>query len=263
MSAERFRDAVDAYRDATRSERGRGRDTRDRIRGTLVRRARRKRTTVAVGGALAMAFFATSAWAYTTGRLERWLEPAVEEPAPSVQPAEEHDRSVRRRERVAPVVDPEPIEEVEAPVVAEVPIAPAEPVREAPAREVVRRTPREVVVREEVRETQPPVAPPVETVEVAQVVEQPNEHTAAFRRAHEAHFGGGDPARAIELWNEYLELAPSGRLATEARYNRALARVRAGQYDIAIRELEPFANGNYGRYRREEATRLIEALRAR
>lgn len=261
MSAERFRDAVDAYRDATKSERGRGRDTRDRIRGTLVKRARRKRTTVAIGGALAMAFFATSAWAYTTGRLERWLEPAVEEPSPSVPALEEPERSVRRGPRVAPVVEPEPIEEeieeIEEPVpIDEQPIARVEPVREAIA-PAVRRVPRQARVREEA-----PVEPPVETSEASRV-EEPNDPLAAlYRDAHEAHFRGNDHQRTLELWDRYLASASPGRMAVEARYNRALTLVRLGRYDAALEALEPFATGP-GRYRREEATRLIEAIRAR
>jgi hypothetical protein len=270
MSAERLRDAVDAYRDATREESAAAGDTRARIRTTLVRRARRKRTATAVGGAFAMLFVATSAWAYTTGRIERWLEPAPETPAPSIEPAEHSERSLGRRDRVE---DETP--EMEEPLVQEAPIASAEvpmaveepaPIEAAPVRPVaiVRREPR-ATTREREPVEAPAITPsePGPAAQPAEVVAEPEpdpflSRFRAAQAAHDAHEPG-----AIALWTEYIDAAPPGRLVLEARYNRALARVRAGQYDQALRELAPFASGEYGNYRREEATRLVEALRAR
>lgn len=69
-----------------------------------------------------------------------------------------------------------------------------------------------------------------------------------------------DPARAIAAWDAYLAAAPNGRFAPEARYNRALALVRLGRHAEAKKELEAFANGSFGEYRRTEARALLDAL---
>lgn len=81
-----------------------------------------------------------------------------------------------------------------------------------------------------------------------------------YRAAHRAHFSERDPARALAGWDEYLAQARGGRFALEARYNRALCLVRLKRSDEARRALEPFARGDHGAYRRDEATRLLEAL---
>lgn len=86
---------------------------------------------------------------------------------------------------------------------------------------------------------------------------------AAYRAAHEAHFGGSDPATALRLWNGYLAQAPRGRLSPEAAFNRAVCLVRLGQHDAAIAALRPFAAGQLGGYRQPEAKRLIDALEAK
>ncbi|MCU0686932.1 MAG: hypothetical protein MUF34_32580 [Polyangiaceae bacterium] len=83
-----------------------------------------------------------------------------------------------------------------------------------------------------------------------------------YERAHRAHFGGRDPAAALAAWNAYLAAAPRGRFALEARYNRALTLVRLGRRDEAARALEPFAAGDFGGYRQNEAKRLLPSLRA-
>jgi len=85
---------------------------------------------------------------------------------------------------------------------------------------------------------------------------------ALYRDAHDAHFLRHDPAAALAAWDRYLAAAgPNARMSVEARYNRAIALVRLGRTDEARAALEPFARGEYGGYRREDAARLLESLR--
>jgi TolA-binding protein len=80
-----------------------------------------------------------------------------------------------------------------------------------------------------------------------------------YRLAHEAHFARHDYASALAGWDAYLRAAPGGRLATEARYNRAICLLRLGRDTEARRALEPFASGFMG-YRQNEARQLLEEL---
>ena len=48
--------------------------------------------------------------------------------------------------------------------------------------------------------------------------------------------------------------------APEARYNRALSLVRLGRTQEARSALEPFANGAYGGYRKDEAKALLDRI---
>jgi TolA-binding protein len=80
-----------------------------------------------------------------------------------------------------------------------------------------------------------------------------------YRLAHEAHFTSHDYARALSGWDAYLQAAPNGRLATEARYNRAICLLRLGRDAEARLALEPFASGKMG-YRQNEARELLEEL---
>ncbi|HYQ18333.1 MAG TPA: hypothetical protein VEQ58_21305, partial [Polyangiaceae bacterium] len=80
-----------------------------------------------------------------------------------------------------------------------------------------------------------------------------------YRLAHEQHFVNHDYARALTGWEAYLKAAPGGRLATEARYNRAICLLRLGRDAEARQALEPFAAGKLG-YRQNEARELLEEL---
>jgi len=82
-----------------------------------------------------------------------------------------------------------------------------------------------------------------------------------YRKAHQAHFNAHDFGAALVAWNDYIARAPRGRFAAEAQYNRGICLVRLGRSAEAERALRPFAEGRYGEYRRDEARRLIEALR--
>jgi hypothetical protein len=80
-----------------------------------------------------------------------------------------------------------------------------------------------------------------------------------YRLAHEAHFARQDYTAALAGWDAYLRAAPGGRLATEARYNRAICLLRLGRDAEARRALEPFASGFMG-YRQNEARELLNEL---
>lgn len=84
---------------------------------------------------------------------------------------------------------------------------------------------------------------------------------ALYREAHAAHFTDANYALALAAWDRYLAAAePGHRWRTEARFNRAVALVRLGQTDAARRALAPFAEGEHGSYRRDDARRLLAVL---
>src|SRR5262249_23609782 len=106
------------------------------------------------------------------------------------------------------------------------------------------------------RPARPAAAPRSAPVEPAEPVE------VLYRRAHELHFHGGDPAAALAAWDAYLAAEPDGRFSIEARYNRALVLVRLARYAEAREALAPFARGEMAPqgYRQAEAEQLIERL---
>lgn len=130
------------------------------------------------------------------------------------------------------------------PVLPEAPSAASTPA-EAP-------TPVVSVNRPNVRPGVPAAALPVPS---GSARETPDE---LYRRATQAHFVEHDYARAVGLWDRYLQAG--GPLALEARYNRAVALLRAGRTGEARAALAPFAAGEYGAYRRREAQALLDAL---
>lgn len=84
---------------------------------------------------------------------------------------------------------------------------------------------------------------------------------ALYRAAHELHFRERRYQDALRAWEDYLRFTPAPTFELEARYNRALCLLHLGHYEEARAALAPFAQGKrHGGYRREEATRLIEAL---
>jgi hypothetical protein len=85
---------------------------------------------------------------------------------------------------------------------------------------------------------------------------------ALYAEAHRLHFVLGDKYSALDAWNRYLAVTPSGGLAPEARYNRALCLVALDRKVQAIEALTPIAAGAEGAYRRKEARKMIHALRA-
>jgi hypothetical protein len=193
---------------------------------------------------LAAALAASTAWAGVTGRLAPAFSSVLEavhgerpEPPPPPPPATALVSPAPLPKPVAEAVpEPEPTPEpVAAP--APPPVAPAAPIAIKSA---------------------PSVA--VEPLPPASVAPAADPNAALFAEANRLHFTERDPARALAAWDRYLAAAPSGKFAREARYNRALSLIRVGRHPEAKRELEAFANGTYGDYRRAEARSLLEAL---
>jgi hypothetical protein len=119
------------------------------------------------------------------------------------------------------------------------------------------------------------VPSPVDTIEVknhekrekaAEAVSRPTptpeREQALYQYAHRKHFVENDYPAAVRAWDAYLALAPRGQLLPEARYNRAIALVRVGRLREAAQALQPFAFGEYGEYRRKEASKLLSRIHA-
>jgi hypothetical protein len=119
------------------------------------------------------------------------------------------------------------------------------------------------------RAAPPSVVPPLASTNVAPARQAPSSPPATevadelviYKEAHRAHFIHHDYESALAGWDRYLAAAPRGTFALEARYNRAIALYRLGHRDAALEALRPFADGAYGRYRRDEAREVIEKLR--
>jgi hypothetical protein len=89
----------------------------------------------------------------------------------------------------------------------------------------------------------------------------PADPDALYRAAHDTHFSRHDYPAAVAAWDAYLASAgPGGRFTLEARYNRAVALVKSGRRTEARAALQPFADGEYGGYRRDEARDLLHTL---
>jgi hypothetical protein len=201
-----------------------------RVRRSLEARARRPRVWAAIAAALGISSIGGVAFAIVTGRLVigAKAEPhAIAPAAAQVRDVAPQQARAHRalRAATAPITAPAPIE-------LPAPAPPAPPVRPAPSS----------VRPERSRRT---------------------EIEAAYRRAHELHFRGADPAAALAAWDDYLRVDPSGRFAAEARFNRAIDLIRLGRYDQARAALAPFARGDEPNgYRHDDAQRLLDRLDA-
>jgi TolA-binding protein len=82
----------------------------------------------------------------------------------------------------------------------------------------------------------------------------------AYEHAHRLHFGGGAPAAALGAWDDYLLRFPDGRFAPDARYNRAIDLVKLHRYVEARAALQPFAEGSFGGYHRDDARELLRSI---
>jgi hypothetical protein len=82
-----------------------------------------------------------------------------------------------------------------------------------------------------------------------------------YRVAHRRHFVEQNYGAALAAWDDYLQSAPNGTLAIDARYNRAIALLRLNRRAEAAAALSPFARGEVGAgYRREQAGALLSAI---
>lgn len=207
--------------------------TRRRIRESLERRRGGRARRFTLIGVLAATLFGSTAFAYYA---KPWRHEHVASTAPRARAI---DDAVGTAEDVdAPrlhehhVVADDTAAMVEAPPAhVETPPAHVETPRvEAPPARV--KTPR-------VEAPTPPQADP---------------ELAAYRVAYDAHFHGAAPAAALAAWDAYLAAYPNGKLATDARYNRAIILVKLERYRDAAEALRPLARS------RPEAARLLEAL---
>jgi hypothetical protein len=223
MSDELLDDAIAALRDVGDAADG-GDATRARLVRSLEVRGRRHRQLVSAATIAAVLAVGGVSWAWSTGRLQALLSPSAPAPheeAPS-EPAPPH----------VPMQLPVPrVQHASA-----VPALPPEPPPEVEA---------------------PPAPPPPPAAPVPVVKRAPFE--PLYRKAHELHFHGSDPAAALAAWDAYLAAEPNGRFAIEARFNRALVLVKLGRYAEARAALEPFARGELA-YRQAEAAELAERL---
>ena len=202
--------------------------TRLRVMRSLEVRARSRHQLIGFATAVAILLGGTVSWALATGQVATlWSPPPL--PAQPVAPAVAPQRSVHR-----PAPGPRPLAMSLDPRPAQPEIPPPEAVPTPP----------------------PPVTAPPPPRRAAATVE------VLYRRAHELHFHGGDPAAALAAWDAYLAAEPDGRFAVDARYNRALMLVRLGRYGEARAALAPYARGEVSPagYRQAEAEQLVERI---
>ena len=241
--------AARALRDTTEGAAASARFTRARVLATVHQQRRRRFTRAVVLVPLAAILLGGSAWAAAGGTVPAVVVSVVEavglrRPPPPAAPAQVAPPRLRGSALPpAPaVLDPAEVEAPESEADPETPpVEVPDPAPASPAR------PAHTAPRT-------PAAPSATTSADARA-------DALYAAAHHAHFERHDPAAALASWNEYLRVAPRGRFALEATYNRAICLVRLGRTDAALQALTPFAEGRYGGYRQQEATRLVRALR--
>jgi TolA-binding protein len=238
MSDDLLKAATRALKEETDADAADGRFTRARVMASLHQTKVKRRTRLAFVLPVAACLAAGTAWAGATGRLPavfHAISEAVTFQAPPRATAPKRTPTATKPEpRAAPPASSEP-----APPKTE-----TEPVKPTPAEP----------------------APSVERAPAAKPSPAPSSSGTfadrdgdLYRLAHEAHFAGHDYARALPAWEAYLRAAPSGRLATEARYNRAICLLRLGRTEEARTALKPFALGALG-YRQSEAQQLLNEL---
>jgi TolA-binding protein len=231
MTDDLLKAATQALKDETAEGAEDGRFTRARVMASLHQGRVKRRTRLAFVLPLAACLAAGTAWGAATGRLPavfRAISQAVSYTAKPPQAA---------------------------------PSRPATPSRASTPPQVLA-APEPATVEAEKPEPSPKVEPVVSAKPSPAL-----SSSAAFRDtdgdlyrlAHEAHFSSHDYARALSGWDAYLRAAPRGRLATEARYNRAICLLRLGRDAEARLALEPFASGKMG-YRQSEAQQLLGEL---
>lgn len=202
--------------------------------------------------ALAATFVGVGAWARVTGRLPGALGNATTSPPP-IGSSTQAPRTAEKRGHVAPtpLASPAPSEDVPPAILPAPPMMSATP-RVSPVEE--RHPPRHGLNP----------APASAASAVTGAAEPPVNIDRLYREAHQAHFAGGDANAALAAWDRYLAAAgPGARMRVEAQYNRAIALARLSRTREALTALRPFANGDYGNYRRDEARALVESLESR
>jgi hypothetical protein len=292
MADDFLRQAAAALREEHDGKHPNPQATRQRILAAAAKRESARRRTVILAMPLAATFVLFAAWAGATGRISSIVQ-AVES---TFSGASQEDRTEKSRVAAgggpgekagttggatpsAPAETPEaPAPEASANLEPPTPPSPAEtapvvePAPKAAPSGGAPRTTASAHADKGQRHDEPiaaqaptrdgiPAFPSSGSTDPAVPSAIANEPGAAlYMTAHQVHFVEKDPARAVQAWDAYLQAAPNGRFAPEARYNRAIMLVRLGRREDAIRELRPFADGTYGSYRQADARALINAL---
>ncbi|WP_441285885.1 tetratricopeptide repeat protein [Sorangium sp. KYC3313] len=275
MKDDVLREAARALRAEADASRGRRDETRARVMRSLKAQRARRLAMVRVVVPLAAVLVGSVAWASAA----RWFPGGWDDlasrlglrvsEAPAMPPAPPPQRALSGPRHAAEAPAP-PAAEASAEAVAPEPPPPA-PLAEPPIAPAPPRAP--VLAVAPVRSASRPVAPSAARQPTAprpaagdpQAIERPPagpDADALYQAAHRAHFVERNPAAALDAWNAYLAAAPRGRFAVEAQYNRALCLVRLGRKDEARRALDPFAQGAFGGYRKDESRSLLEAMRS-
>jgi TolA-binding protein len=228
-----LREATQALKDDTAEGQDDGRFTRARVMASLHQGKVKRRTRLAFVLPIAACLAGGTAWGAATGKLPavfHAIGQAVSYTAQAPEPKA-------------------PSHALKAPATA---TAAAEP-----APQVVEPAPAAAEAKPEPKAVPAPSAKPLPALSSSAAFQDTDGDL--YRLAHEAHFTAHDYGRALAGWDAYLRAAPRGRLATEARYNRAICLLRLGRDAEARQALEPFASGKMG-YRQTEAQQLLGEL---
>jgi TolA-binding protein len=237
MSDDLLKAATQALRDEAAGGEGDGRLTRARVMASLHQGKVKRRRRLAFVLPIAACLAAGTAWGAATGRLPAVFHAIGQLVSYRGQPAQDSKAKTAPR---APLTTPS----------SPLPALPVEVAPEAP-------TPVPIAVAPSVKSAPAPSSSAAPLASSSAAFQDTDGDL--YRLAHEAHFAHHDYARALQGWDAYLRAAPGGRLATEARYNRAICLLRLGRDAEARKALEPFASGFMG-YRQNEARELLKEL---
>lgn len=246
MSEELVTRALRALRESHDGESDAAALTRARVLLLATTHRKRRRLALAVILPLAAAFALSTAWAAVTGRLPRWL-------SMSRGQDEESQVDARGGGGGAPPVPAAPLASAQRDTVDAQDAGLQDAAAIAPP---ASSSPGLVAVVPSAR----PHAGPTDAPPVRATTDAGGDEELLFAAAQRQHFVAHDPAAALRAWDAYLAAYPRGRLALEARYNRALTLVRLGRTGEARAALAPFAAGREGSYRQREASDLLRAL---
>jgi len=235
-------EAFRALSEQTTEPRNSGMATRRAVLARVQARKRNRARLVSICVPIAAVLVISAAWAAASGRLARW---AMSSSVPGLAaPSAYKDKASALSDPLRPLASSS----------ASLPIAPLSSggsgasVGTLNAPLTTGAPPERLVVPH-------PVALPSSAERSVSPREQ-----ALYETAHRAHFAARAPAAALPAWDEYLAEFPNGRFSLEARYNRAICLVRLGRHDEARAALQPFANGEAGGYRQQDAIALLDAL---
>ena len=241
MTDDLLKEATRALHEETADDGGDGRFTRARVMASLHQGKVKRRTRLAFILPIAACLAAGTAWGAATGRLPAMFHAITEAVSYRSKPPAPKQGALQP----APSQKPAPVAE-DVPPPPSVEAAPAPGVA-APA------------VKPEVAKAEPSGSAAKATPAPSSSAAFQDADGDLYRLAHEAHFTAHDYGRALTGWDAYLQAAPNGRFATEARYNRAICLLRLGRDTEARQALEPFASGKMG-YRQTEARELLDEL---